>query len=66
LELKTLLVPTGALEKRLPPGRIIRVPLDGFCEAFFKAVERLPIQFALRECRVDGVATVMTEPIRHE
>ena len=56
----------GALEKRLPPGWVIHVPLDGLVEAFFETVERLPIQFALRKCRVDRVAAVMTKPIRHE
>src|SRR4029077_17265793 len=53
-------------EQRLPPGWIIHVPLDGLIEAFFKTAERLPIQFALRKCRVDGVAAVMTKPNRHE
>ena len=60
------LIPTGAFEQRLPPGWIIHVPLDGLVEALFKAVERLPIQFALRKCRVDRVAAVMAKPVRHE
>src|SRR4029077_8247057 len=60
------LIPTGALEKRLPPGWIIHVPLNGLVEAFFETAERFPIQFALGKCRVDRVGTVMTKPIRHE
>jgi hypothetical protein len=61
-----LLISTCALEQRLPPGSIIDVPLNGLVEAFFKAAERLPIQFSLRKRRVDRVAAVMTKPIRHE
>src|SRR5262249_20508763 len=64
--MKSWLIPTGALEEWFPPGWIIDVPLDGLVEAFFETVERLPLQFALREGRIDRVTAIMTKAIPPE
>src|SRR3954469_20226283 len=57
------LVPPCPLEKRFPPGAIVRVPVDGEIEAVLEIVERLPLQLALGERRIDGIAAIVAEAI---
>ena len=42
-------ISAGALEKRLPPGWIVDVPLNSLVEPFLETAARFPIQFALRK-----------------
>ena len=55
----SLLIPSRALEQRLPPRLIIDIPLDRFGQAFFEIVARFPVQTPLTEGGVDGVTTVV-------
>ena len=59
-------MPPSPLEERLPPGAIIGVPVDRGIEAVLEIVERFPVQLALGEGRVDGVAAIVAEAVGHE
>jgi hypothetical protein len=40
-------ISAGALEKGLPPGWIVDVPLNGLVESFIETAAWFPIQFTL-------------------
>ena len=60
--LSLLLVPgLGGGLRRLPPGAVVRVPLDGLLQALLEVrVRRLPAKLGLKLCAVDRVAAVVS------
>src|SRR5205823_11624969 len=60
------LVPSRALEQRLPPRGIVDVPLNRLIESMFEIVARFPLQLTLTEGRIDGVTTVVPQPVGYE
>src|SRR5882762_1138385 len=61
-----LLVPSRALEQRLPPRLIVAVPLDRFGQTLFETVARFPFQLAPTKGRIDGITAIVPEPVSHE
>src|SRR5262249_44113508 len=54
----------GVLQ-RAPPRFVVAIPLDGDAQALFEIrMLGLPVQFRAHHRRIDGVAKIMTGPIR--
>ena len=52
--------------KRLPPFWMVEIPLHGLFETSFETFLRMPAKLALDLARVDGVATIVSRPVRNK
>src|SRR5436305_15293009 len=59
-------VSSSTFKQRLPPRRVLDVPVDRFVEAFLEIVARFPVQLALRKRRVNRVPAVMPQSVGHK
>jgi hypothetical protein len=60
------LIPSGALEQRLPPGLVLDVPLNGFVESFVKIAPRFPVQLTLRKRGINRIPAVVSKPVGYK
>src|SRR5689334_2296156 len=56
----------GPMEQCLPPRALVKIPVDGARNAFVRMVQRVPIQLALGEARINRVTPVVPETVGDE